>query len=217
MSPVSLERAQNSRQSLTSPGQVALHSFGPFSAPFQSVQQKRADRFPLLELSIEPVLAIVAELVWPSRTHYDVIHGLQKCAKNCGIPRNADSVTQQSSSYSGCRRLFCRRSCSNILRCLMLFDRTLFLHRRKLPCFRDFLIKRITSASLNPETSEISSKVIRSAHAAQIIHSFESLGGSGLIFFDLGRSPDFAMARTPDDKPYSSGRLPVSEKESSEV
>ena len=53
--------------------------------------------------------------------------------------------------------------------------------RRKLEGFRDFLIWAITLLSVRPVTLRISSKVIRSAQAAQIIQSGLSLDGSGFL------------------------------------
>ena len=52
---------------------------------------------------------------------------------------------------------------------------------RKLEGLRDFLIWAITLLSVKPVTFRISSKVIRSAQAAQMIQSGLSLGGSGFL------------------------------------
>ena len=54
-------------------------------------------------------------------------------------------------------------------------------HSRKLEGLRDFLMWVITLLSVSPVTLRISSKVIRSAHAAQIIQSGLSLDGSGFL------------------------------------
>ena len=54
-------------------------------------------------------------------------------------------------------------------------------HRRKLEGLRDFLMWAITLLSVSPVTFRISSKVIRSAQAAQIIQSEVSLEGSGFL------------------------------------
>ena len=53
--------------------------------------------------------------------------------------------------------------------------------RRKLEGLRDFLMWAITWLSVRPVTFRISSKVIRSAQAAQIIQSGLSLDGSGFL------------------------------------
>ena len=53
--------------------------------------------------------------------------------------------------------------------------------RRKLEGLRDFLIWSITLLSVSPVTLRISSKVIRSAQAAQIIQSELYLEGSGFL------------------------------------
>lgn len=54
-------------------------------------------------------------------------------------------------------------------------------HRRKLEGLSDFLMWAITLLSVSPVTLWISSKVIRSAQAAQIIQSELSWEGSGFL------------------------------------
>ena len=56
-----------------------------------------------------------------------------------------------------------------------------FRHSRKLEGLSDFLMWAITWLSESPVTFRISSKVIRSAQAAQIIQSGLSLEGSGFL------------------------------------
>ena len=63
----------------------------------------------------------------------------------------------------------------------MLWVEARLRQRRKLEGFRDFLIWAITLLSVRPVTLRISSKVIRSAQAAQIIQSELSLDGSGFL------------------------------------
>ena len=63
----------------------------------------------------------------------------------------------------------------------MLWVEARLRQRRKLEGFRDFLMWAITLLSLSPVTLRISSKVIRSAQAAQIIQSELSLDGSGFL------------------------------------
>ncbi len=65
------------------------------------------------------------------------------------------------------------------------FD-TRFLHIRKLLLFNCDLIKMMTSASLNPVFSLISSKVIRSAQAAQITQLSVPRIGSGFLTLVIG-------------------------------
>ena len=63
----------------------------------------------------------------------------------------------------------------------MLWVEARLRQRRKLEGFRDFLMWAITLLSVRPVTLRISSKVIRSAQAAQIIQSELSLDGSGFL------------------------------------
>lgn len=63
----------------------------------------------------------------------------------------------------------------------MLWVEARLRQRRKLDGFRDFLMWAITLLSFSPVTLRISSKVIRSAQAAQIIQSELSLDGSGFL------------------------------------
>ena len=68
----------------------------------------------------------------------------------------------------------------------MLWFEARFLQRRKLPGLRDFLIRSMTWFSVRPVIFLISSKVIRSAQAAQIIQSELPLGGSGFLIRVMG-------------------------------
>ena len=63
----------------------------------------------------------------------------------------------------------------------MLWVEARLRQRRKLDGFSDFLMWAITLLSFSPVTLRISSKVIRSAQAAQIIQSELSLDGSGFL------------------------------------
>ena len=62
--------------------------------------------------------------------------------------------------------------------------------RRKLLRFSVRLISVMTAASSSPLTSRISSKVIRSAQAAQITQSSVPTGGTGLTVRVLGQTSD---------------------------
>ena len=70
-------------------------------------------------------------------------------------------------------------------------------HSRKLEGLRDFLIWAITLLSDSPVTLRISSKVMRSAQAAQIIQSGLFLGGSGFLTRVIGLLDCFDFILNP--------------------
>lgn len=70
-------------------------------------------------------------------------------------------------------------------------------HNRKLEGLSDFLIWAITLLSESPVTLRISSKVMRSAQAAQIIQSGLFLGGSGFLTRVIGLLDFFGFILNP--------------------
>lgn len=88
------------------------------------------------------------------------------------------------------RKLGSRKRCrlaSNLLRCLMLAEVARCRQRLKEDGLRLRLITLITSDSERPVCCSISSKVTRSAQAAQMTQSLLSLPGSGFFVLVKGR------------------------------
>ena len=84
----------------------------------------------------------------------------------------------------------------NNFSCLRLLFEARFLQRRKLPGLRDFLIRAMTWFSVRLVTFLISSKVMRSAQAAQMTQSALPLGGSCFLTRVTGLLDCFGFMKT---------------------